>query len=220
MRYVTSSPRAADDIPKVEEEVQPSASPWRTYGIRAIYGLWGATMLVVCAYLLAGHLITLPLPAVDNPALTAAIRAQRAPNPSTWMATHVMYPECNCSRRIMDHLAERRPMPDVEERVLLIGRDPDVEAELRDNGWRVDIVTREYMAKTYQIEAAPILIVSDPGHVVRYAGGYTDRKQGANIRDLHIISGLQKGERQESLPLYGCAVSESLSKKIDPLSLR
>jgi hypothetical protein len=55
---------------------------------------------------------------------------------------------------------------------------------------------------------------------VRYVGGYTPRKQAADIRDVQILAAVRAGERVVPLPTFGCAVGARLSQTVDPLGLR
>jgi hypothetical protein len=66
----------------------------------------------------------------------------------------------------------------------------------------------------YGIEAAPALLVIDPGGRTRYAGGYTERKQGPDIEDLRLMAAAQGDEDLAGLPLFGCAVSDRLRRAL------
>ncbi|HEY8945874.1 MAG TPA: hypothetical protein VIM73_16510, partial [Polyangiaceae bacterium] len=66
----------------------------------------------------------------------------------------------------------------------------------------------------YGIDAAPLLIVSDPKGEPRYVGGYTTRKQGPVLEDLSIVEQARRGSSLASLPIFGCAVSERLQREL------
>ena len=181
--------------------------------------LWFAGMLVIGASLLARHLITLPKPAPDR--LTPSIAALREPTEgNAWLAVHVLYTSCRCSKKIAEHLtATDRPRPaDLVEIVLLVGDDADLESRLRDHHFRIRKTTASELA-SFGIEAAPLFIVADPQGSVRYSGGYTDRKQGLEQRDLEIVKNVRAGNAAESIPVYGCAVSKELQKNLNPLGI-
>jgi hypothetical protein len=55
---------------------------------------------------------------------------------------------------------------------------------------------------------------------VRYVGGYTPRKQAADVRDLAVITAIRRGEAVEPLPTFGCAVGRALTDQVDPLGIR
>ncbi len=84
----------------------------------------------------------------------------------------------------------------------------------------MEITTEQKLAELYEIDAAPLLVAIDPEGRVRYAGGYTDRKQGPDVRDRQILDALQRGDVVQPLPLYGCAVSKQLRRTLDPLGLK
>ena len=64
------------------------------------------------------------------------------------------------------------------------------------------------------IEAVPMLVVVDPLGVVRYAGGYTDRKQGPVFRDVEILMMARALMPITGSPVYGCATSERLHSRL------
>jgi len=188
-----------------------------------VFGLWIAVFLVVGAYLLAPHLLTLPAPAPGDAALHQALAAQRRPaQHDRWMVLHVLDEDCRCSRRVLDHLLSGPRPVDVVERVVLISHamEPGLDARVRARGFELDVVTPEQLAARYHLEAAPLLIVVDPSDVVRYLGGYTPRKQADDVRDLAIIAALRHGDEVTALPTFGCAVGRSLRATVDPLGIR
>ena len=77
-------------------------------------------------------------------------------------------------------------------------------------------VTSQALARV-GVEAAPILIVIDPSGVVRYAGGYTERKQGPVVADIRILRATERGDAPVALPIFGCAVSERLRGELSTL---
>ena len=74
----------------------------------------------------------------------------------------------------------------------------------------------ETLAVRYQVKAVPLLVVLSEGGHVRYAGGYTTRKQGPEPRDVSIIERARAVESVEALPVFGCAVAEELRTRLDP----
>jgi len=200
----------------------PPARRVLTYG-----GLvaWGAACVVLGSYLLASHLLTLPVPAPADPVLHQAIAAHRRANQrDRWLILHVVFDECKCSQRVLDHLlADTRP-PGVAERIVLVTEHRAALAAsiaaIPTRGFELDVVTPDQLVADYHIEAAPLLVIVDPHDTVRYVGGYTPRKQVADIRDLAVIAAVQRGETVEPLPSFGCAVGRTLSSKLDPLGIR
>ena len=133
---------------------------------------------------------------------------------------HVLYAECNCSKRIFGHLFHSERPAGVAERILLVGHDQTLEDKASAAGFKTEVVEPEALERRFHVQAAPLLLVSDPQDQLRYIGGYTSRKQGPDIRDREIIAGLRAEEPQPELPLFGCAVSAGLQQLLDPLGVK
>lgn len=177
-------------------------------------------MLVVSGGLASAHGYVLPHPAAQKPELLRALAAHTsAADSGKFTVTHVLYAECRCSQRILDHLVTRRARSDVSERAVLVDAPPELAARLRAAGYRVEVTTPSELKAHYAIEAAPLLIVADPQQVVRYLGGYTRTRQALALHDLAIIDQVRRGAVADELPLLGCAVSRRLQRLLDPLGL-
>lgn len=188
---------------------------------RVAFALWIPAVLIPCAYLLASHLLTLPHPTVQDPVLVAAVAAARGPaGVGRLVVLHVLFAECNCSRRVLRHLLQREPRADAVERIVLVGHDDAAATDGRARGYSVVEVTAERLAADYHVESAPMMVVADAAGVIRYLGGYTDRKQGATVRDDDVLGRLAAGEQVAPLPLFGCAVSRQMRGRVDPLGIR
>lgn len=176
-------------------------------------------MVLVAASLLARHLIPLPTPPVA--AAGPRLLAVRAPEAvGRWTTFHVLLGSCRCSRLVGEHLATSARPAGMVEHVLLVGPDPVLEAKLGARGYRVRVIDPDELTSRFGIEAAPLLVVVGPDDSTRYVGGYTARKQGAEVRDLAILAAVQRAEAAPPLPLFGCAFSKRLLAAVDPLSLR
>lgn len=206
------------------EESGAKGSRRRTPMRRAVgvlFWLWAIVSLAVASALMMGHTYALPRPSSQSMALRGALERDRSTSDrGRWLVHHFMYSRCRCSQRIVDSLVRRGAMPRIRERVVLVGAHPNYEAALYAAGFALDVVTPEQLKARYRIEAAPLLVVSDPVGAVRYAGGYTERKQGQDVRDVAIVRALMQGDRAAELPLFGCAVSRSLQIMLDPLGLK
>jgi hypothetical protein len=188
---------------------------------RGAFWVWATVAFVLAATLMVAHSYALPRPETDNPELARALAAERGgPDRQRWLAVHFLYAACRCSQRVLSHLAERKALPDVSERLVLVGAQPTYEAAARKAGFAVDVITPEQLSLRYGLTAAPLLVVADPQDRVRYVGGYSERKQGLELADLAIIADLRAGRVRAELPLFGCAVSRSLQTLLDPLGLR
>jgi len=189
--------------------------------LRGLFAVWIAGFVVVGAYLLAPHLLTLPVPVPADPALVHSV-AQRLPSQHGWLVLHVLDQDCQCSLRVLDHLLAGPRPAGVAERVVLIASAPDPAriAAIRARGFDLDVVAPEALGERYHLSAAPLLLVVDPADAIRYLGGYTQRKQAGDIRDAAIITAVTRGERVQPLPTFGCAVGAALSATVDPLGIR
>lgn len=187
----------------------------------ACLALWACLSLVVQSTLMVSHWYTLPSPDRADPALeqTLAALVPEAAQES-WAAVHVLYSECRCSHRVFDHLFDSSRPDALYEVVLLVGDDASVEARADAAGFDVITLSPGELEEHYGIVSAPLLLVLSPGGQLRYAGGYTERKQGYAIEDREVIQALQAGAAPNELPLYGCGVSEELQQILDPMGLK
>jgi hypothetical protein len=175
---------------------------------------WFAVMLALGAGLLAKHLVSLPAPAKDGKIAAALDALRRSDDRGKWLAVHVLYSDCRCSQRVVDHLLATERPHDWSEMVLWVGNlAPSQALEQRFDVRRIGTAD---LAR-YGIEAAPILVAVDPDGHVRYSGGYSDRKQGPVIDDLRILQAASHPESVASLPVFGCAVSDRLRRQLATL---
>lgn len=176
--------------------------------------VWFAVMVVLGAGLLARHVVALPAP-LPSPKLATSLDALRRPaERGKWLATHVLFAECRCSQRIVDHLVASSRPNDWSELVLWVGGPAP--SSILEQRFDVRRVSPAELA-SYGIESAPMLIAVDPEGHVRYAGGYTERKQGPVIDDLRILQAAQRPAFIASLPVFGCAVSDRLKRELSTL---
>ena len=190
------------------------------YVQRLFFPVWGFGLLIICASLMAGHWVTLPHPERGE-VMAANVGFPRFPvDHEQVYAFHFLYGDCSCSRRVLKHVLARSPVPNAKERIVLIGEDPESEAHAIALGFEVHTVTPPQLKEIYGVESAPLLMVSDLEGTIRYAGGYTSRKQGLDIQEMEIIQKAIANQDIDGLPLYGCAVSKSLRAIVDPLDLK
>jgi hypothetical protein len=204
---------------------RPATTWWRIgsrIGLRGVFAAWAVAFVVICAYLLAPHLLTLPVPESGDAGLQRSVAHRLPGQQARWLVLHVLDEDCPCSLRVLDHLLTTPRPSGVVERVVLIAAagDPARTAAIRARGFDLDVVSPDRLGERYHLEAAPLLVVVDPADIVRYVGGYTPRKQADDVRDQAIIAAVTHGERVAPLPTFGCAVGAALRTTLDPLHLR
>jgi hypothetical protein len=174
---------------------------------------WFAVMVALGAGLLAKHVVALPTPSHTKLEATVASLRDTAER-GRWLAVHVLYSQCRCSRRVAEHLASTARPDDYVEMILWVG-DGEVPHEL---GARFDVrrVDAADLAG-YGIEAAPILVAVDPGGHVHYAGGYTSRKQGPEVDDRRLLREARASDNVAPLPIFGCPTSDRLIAELSAL---
>jgi hypothetical protein len=179
----------------------------------ATLAAWFTVMVIIGAGLLTKHVVAMPRPqaALLGPAMKS-LRA-RAQN-DHFLVVHVLYSDCRCSQRVADHLVTTQRPKDWSEIVLWVGDEAPPPGLAQHFDLRR---TTAVELASYGIEAAPSMIVADPDGIIRYSGGYTDRKQGPVIEDLRILKAVRNHEDVSSLPLFGCAVSARLKSDLATL---
>lgn len=182
--------------------------------------LWVPVLLMVVASLMVGHWVILPRPPTGDPEVRAAVAQLRSKGDQPWMAVHVLYGDCPCSRRVLKHVLNSERPKGVSEKLVLVGQDPEFELRAREKGLTVDVVEMEQLLSKYHLMAAPMFLVVNPRGDVAYMGGYTARKQGPDIADREIIQHLMEGEAERERPVFGCAVGASLQDALDPLHIK
>lgn len=184
--------------------------------------IWFCGIVVLMAGLALGHWFSLA-PLDRRGARLAAGLAELLPaGRGGWASIHVLYAQCRCSQRIVEHLRTSDRPRELHEVVLLVGEDRDhaIASRLAEPGFEVVSIAAETLAARFGIEGAPTFVLVDPARSVRYIGGYTIRQQGPDIRDLAIVREIRHGDRVADLPVFGCAVSQRLKAVFDPFAMR
>jgi hypothetical protein len=216
MRSLAIEPTLTASLP-VSTHVQ---SRRRELLVRIGLTCWAALVFAISASLAAAHWSTLPHPERQNPQLTRGVAALRNPAGDGWLAVHALYSHCRCSQRIVAHLLARAAVSGVQEHLLWVGPDAERKAELHKAGFVVHSTSALALKRDFGVVAVPLLIVADARDRVHYVGGYTTHAQGADIRDQAILENLLHERAQSALPIFGCAVSRSLQKILDPFGLK
>ena len=176
--------------------------------------LWAFGMVIAGAALMVDHWVGLIVSPGDGRAVVSLAGAPA----HRWTVAHVLYAACPCSRRVVTHLIERRPIDGVTEVVLVVGH-LRAEPALRDAGFSVVNVDVDDLARL-GIDAAPAFVVVDGDGAVRHAGGYTAHKQGLDYADVEAVDALRNGDVVTALPVLGCAMTRELQRALDPLLLK
>ena len=186
---------------------------------RLLFTAWATITSILMATLMVAHWYTLPTPASTDPVTQSALVRLRTGG-AGWLAVHVLYVQCACSKRILDHLLTSDRPAGYEEKVLLVGEDAPLRDGLAARGYEVIGVGHAELQRDYHIEAAPLLVVLSPEDTIEYIGGYTARKQGPDILDVSLMSDLVARHAATPLPAFGCGVSRRLQALLDPLGLK
>jgi hypothetical protein len=137
---------------------------------------------------------------------------------ATWTMTHGLALRCPCSRRIVDHLVARGAAPDATETVLLVDATPSTVTALEARGF----VVRQVDADTLPglgFEAVPGLVVRTPSGAVAYSGAHAPKRTGP-VDDLALLARARAGSTATPFAVLGCALSQALTARVDPLSLK
>ncbi len=139
------------------------------------------------------------------PFQTPPIGSRAASGNGQWLMIHVLAEGCACSNRVRAYLKQRPGMDAVRERMVPV----EGAGHLRLANLNMEI------------SAAPLLIVVAPDGRVRYAGGYSKRRDAQDgFHDQEILAKLSQGAAVETLPVYGCATSRQMRARLDPFGLK
>lgn len=180
--------------------------------------LWIPTGLLLSSLLLVQHLVTLPKPQIDEH-LRKSLDSTLPLHRGSWFVLHVLAENCQCSQGVLSHLLSRGPEAFLSEKVLFIGNQEPARSRLLERGFSFESITPGELQTRYRIEGAPVMLVINQQGQVAYSGGYSATNQGAP-QDLAIFRALALGTEVKPLPLFGCAVSRALQKRLDPLGLK
>jgi hypothetical protein len=194
----------------------------RRLGVIALW-VWLGVGIVVGGLLLLRHVGAMPAPIKSDVRLRDAIAAWLPDHTGRWRVVHIMYRSCQCSRRTIEHLTTTPRPAGLDELVLMVDDDghPGADdARLSSAGFRVEVITPAVLHERFHIEAAPVLVVARPDHELAYVGGSNRAKQSPAYEDIAIIAAAVRRGAPAPLPVFGCATSDRLARRFDPLGLR
>ncbi len=187
---------------------------------------WFFAAWVVGAVLTGGILTSFhqPFRLPDAQALSVVLAQNRKDSASPqWKVTHVLSGGCGCSRRVLEHLLQRRALPGVSEQILIVDGGEsylpgtgDVLSRLQQSGIELRHVSDEELQQKLGLRGVPILIVTTPENKVAYLGGYGT----AGDRFEEIFSKVSLGTAVAPLPVVGCAVGRRNRRVADPFRLK
>jgi hypothetical protein len=179
--------------------------------------IWIPAISAVIGFLMLNHIIAMPLP---DDYKKIQQNMPRLRHGAGWLMVHVIYQNCSCTNSLTESLLERGPRPGIDESIIFVGDDPAFEKKFEARGFSFEFETKASIAERYGIEAAPMLLIFSPQDRLEYGGGYFERPSVYRSMDQKYLARLQKGEKVEALPLYGCAVSTRLQKITDPFGIK
>lgn len=199
---------------------RPERPSWRRrLGLLAL-AVWIPLVIVGIGSLMISHWAPLPAPDVRASSVRGGLAETRALD-KTLLAVHVLDVECTCSRRVAEHLMRSERPVGVHEVVVLVGEDGAMAWELRTQGFAIERESSKTAEERFGEFAAPALaVLRAADDEVLYVGGYTDRKQGLDVRDIELIGACLRGESPKPLPILGCGATDALERTLDPLRLK
>jgi hypothetical protein len=199
--------------------------PWQPLIGKIVLTLWLPATIVVGVYMLAGHLTSLPAPNLNDRQITDGLGALFPSAAGSARVVHVLYERCGCSSRVAEELLTRKPLAQSHEAVVMVYDDEKtIDREriqrLLSAGFLVATLSIKDAAERLHVVAVPLLLVVDGQGRVRYAGGYTARRESPRLEDARIVAEVGAGRSPPPLPVFGCAVAAELQKTLDPLGLK
>jgi hypothetical protein len=144
-----------------------------------LLGVWTAAVVVIGGVLMSYHQ---PFVTPDARILSLGSTSQRG----RWRALHIVSGSCVCSRRVMEHLLQRRPQAGLVEEILMIeGSEIPLAGtasllnKLEAAGYTVSRLAAEAIPESSGLHGVPVLIYATPENKLAYLGGY-----GRAIRTL------------------------------------
>jgi len=190
---------------------------WRSALGKGLVFAWGAVALVGISSLSVSHMAAMPDPGKEDRLVRAALSLRT--DESRPFRLHVIYEKCSCTERLFAHLVERGAVPGLEETVLFVGKSEEKRLAAERAGFRFTTVAAADLEKVFTLQSAPVLLAFDRAGTLQYAGGYFDQPAAVRALDLKVYAELSRNAKPHPLPIFGCAVSPGLQKRVDPLGV-
>lgn len=172
---------------------------------------WGVATVGVTGLLMVNH--TVPMPGPQSATRLADGLSMQL---GAVDVVHLLPARCSCTDGLVRHLAERGA--DGDEVVVFVGEPAERHRILAERGFVWDAMSTEALTDL-GVEALPLLVAWRDGEPA-YVGGYFDHPSAIHSRDEDLLDAVRAGDDPTPLPLYGCAISDSLQQRIDPLGLQ
>lgn len=192
------------------------------YRMSWFFAAWAAGVVLTGGILTSFHQ---PFRLPDEHSLSVVLAQNSGTERATpqWTATHLLSGSCGCSRRVMDHLIQRRQVPGVTEQVVIIdggeaylpGTAQEMTA-LQQSGFKLRHIADEEMPVYFGLHGVPLLVVTAPGGSVVYLGGYGTAEDGYE----EIFRKVRSGVKVAPLPVVGCAIGRRNRRSVDPFRLK
>ncbi|MFK7874031.1 MAG: hypothetical protein AB8C84_12840 [Oligoflexales bacterium] len=167
-----------------------------------ILGVWSIVLTVYLSIKMGQHLASYKLPAEILVPFDHLLKHQDE-GYEGWSIFHVVFPECVCANSLISSLIKRKSISNIQEFIIIQGKNFSMEKRLQASGYRVISVPKITLRKVYNISAAPLFFISFKNTLL-YAGGYYNRPSNYRSLDFQIIMDTMSGKTRKSLPLYGC----------------
>lgn len=179
-----------------------------------VFVVWFAVVSVPISILMAQH--NLPF-SIDVKTPTQILKTLS--NKDHILVTHILSAKCKCSKRVGRYLETTVRPAFLQESIVVVEGSLPNEAELLKKGYKLSHVAVADLKMQFNLEAAPVLLVSDSSGELKYSGGYKNIDE-IDHRDLEIIGQIKAGDKVAAFPVLGCALTPALKTAMDPFSLK
>lgn len=186
---------------------------------------WAVAMVTFMAWLMAGRLVPLPEPAAavsgDQASAVLNMATTNLPAAGRWRMVHILVAGCPCSSYTAQYLSTRKPVPDCQETVLVLGGSTDWEPSLTQAGFDVRDQDGEKLQRETGIAGGPWLLIISPGGKIAYSGGYATQRPrpGVTLHDLELFQSARAHETVAAYPAFGCSAAPLAPGGFDPVAV-
>ncbi len=138
---------------------------------------------------------------------------------SKWSLTHVLAPDCQCSKIVLESLLNRKPAADIPESIVWMSEvEPLFKEKLVSRGFSFKLMTPNHDSS--HIEGVPTLIIGNNKSEPVYVGGYSSSKLNSvsQVKDQEILKGLMGKGPVREFPIFGCATSMKYRRFLNPFA--